>query len=77
MNLTRTLTYLRGGLYIPIITAVNFRSRSMMADVFCSGSLRGGGAGVRGATESTDSPDCLPILLSISVFYFLVFGSAR
>jgi len=24
-------------------------------------------------TDSTDSPDCLPILLSISVFYFLVF----
>ena len=23
--------------------------------------------------DSTDSPDCLPILLSISVFYFLVF----
>ena len=25
------------------------------------------------STDSTDSPDCLPILLSISVFYFLVF----
>jgi len=24
-------------------------------------------------TDSTDSPDCLPILLSISVFHFLVF----
>ena len=25
-------------------------------------------------TDSTDSPDCLPILLSISVFHFLVFS---
>ena len=25
-------------------------------------------------TNSTDSPDCLPILLSISVFYYLVFS---
>ena len=24
-------------------------------------------------TDSTDSPDCLPILLSVSVFYFLIF----
>jgi len=29
------------------------------------------------ASQPTDSPDCLPILLSISLFYFLVVGSVR
>jgi len=28
-------------------------------------------------TDSTDSPDCLPILLSLVFFHFLVVGSVR